>query len=158
MNQAKHNINIGIILVSLLFGTMAGVLAYKYLDYPMSYTDFIASSITWGGEGKTKEILMVFSFIFVTVISLYGLSRFLRWIEKEYDEKVANYYSNILIYASIPFVIWSGEQVLSKEIPNYSLLAFNVWIVMGGLLSSVISLRSNNINESKTTSTIYERV
>lgn len=147
MNQTSKNISIGSVLISLLFGVVAGVLAYKYMDYPLIYTDFIAGSVTWGGEGKSKDVSMIFGFMFLTLLSLFGLSQFQAWIKNQYDEKIANIFSIVLLYSSIPFVIWVGEQVLSKRVPTYSLLFFNAWIVLGGLITTFITLSNNDIKD-----------
>ncbi len=153
MEPTIKRINLGTILVSLLFGVISAVLAYKYMDYPLNYTDFIAGSITWGGEGKSKDIALIFSFILVTSLSLVGLGNFQNRINNKYNDKVSKYFSSTLLYVSIPFVIWTGEQVLSKRIPSYELLYFNAWIIFGGVIATFLVLNfSDKIAQENKTS------
>jgi len=134
-------INIGTVLVSLLFAVVGAVLAYRLMDYPLTYTDFIAGSITWGGEGKSKDVSLVFAFIVILSLSLVSLVQFQSWIHRKYNDSVVQDVSITLMYVSIPFVMWVGEQFLSKGIPNYQLLSFNAWIVLGGLIATFLVLR-----------------
>lgn len=153
MNQGHRNINTGTILVSLLFGVLGGALAYKFIDYSLTYTDFIAGSITWGGEGKSKDVSLILTFMIILSLSLVSLGRFQTWIQSKYNDKLAGCFSTTLMYISIPFVIWVGEQFLSKSIPNYELLFFNAWIVLGGLIATFFVLQSKNqLKENNATS------
>jgi len=136
-------INIGTVLVSLLFSVVGAVIAYRLIDYPLTYTDFIAGSITWGGEGKSKDVSLIFTFMIVLSLSLVSLGKFQNWIHSKYNDKAVECFSITLMYASIPFVIWIGEQFLSKRIPNYQLLFFNTWIILGGLIATFLVLRTN---------------
>jgi len=149
VEEFSKKINLGSILISLLFGVIAALLAYKYMDYPLIYTDFIAGSITWEGEGKSKEVSLVFSFILTVGLSLIALSKFQSWVSKNYNEKVSQYFSMTLLYSVIPFVIWFGEQVLSKRAPNFELLYFNAWIVLGGIIATLLILKPFNPSEEK---------
>lgn len=143
MDQISKNVNIGSILISLLLGVIGAYLAYKYMDYPLTYSDFIAGSITWGGEGKSKDVSMIFGFIIITSLSLLLISKFRTWIAFQYDLQVDKFFSIVLIYTSVPFVIWLGGQVFSKAVPNYDLLFFNAWIALGGILAVYIILKSH---------------
>ena len=75
MSQPKNNISIEAVLVSTLFGIVGGEAAYRLMDYPLTYTDFIASNITWAGEGKSKDVLLVFCFTLVSLFSLFWIDR-----------------------------------------------------------------------------------
>lgn len=140
MELALRKIDFGTVLVSLLFAIVCAVLAYNHMDYPLVYTDFTASRITWRGEGKTRDVSLVFTFMVVFSLSLITLYKLQTWIKNNYDIKAVECFSIVLMCASIPFVIWSGEQVLSKQIPNYDLLFFNSWIIAGGIISTFIIL------------------
>jgi hypothetical protein len=144
LEKVINKINLGTVLVSLLFGVISAVLAYKYLDTPLTYTDFIAGSITWGGEGKSKDVSLVFVFIAVTTLSLIGLGKYQSWIIEKYDDLIVKSFNTTLMYVSIPFVMWIGEQFLSKSVPNYDLLYFNAWIIFGGIIAAYLILNSIN--------------
>jgi len=148
MNQTSKNVTIGSMLISLLFGVVGAFLAYQYMDFPLTYTDFIAGSITWDGEGKSKDVSMIFGFMIIASLSLFGISKFRSWIESHYDEDAAQFFSIVLIYTSIPFVMWLGGQVLSKADPYYDPLFFYAWIVFGGMLTTYITLK-NYVNEKQ---------
>lgn len=137
-------INIGTVLVSLLFAVVGASVAYRFMDYPLIYTDFIAGSITWAGEGKSKDVSLVFAFIVVFSLSIVSLTQFQKWIYRKYNEKASEYFSVTLMYASIPFVMWLGEQILSKQIPSYQLLLFNTWVVFGGMIATFLVLRASS--------------
>lgn len=138
MNQSVKSFNIGTILISFLFGVVSAVLSYQYMDMPLTYTDFIAGSITWGGEGKSKDVSLIFTFILTSSLSIILLDKLQTWVNNKSNENVAKEFSIILLYTTIPFVIWIGEQFLSKGIPHYELLFFNAWIILGGISATFL--------------------
>ena len=148
MELALRKIDFGTVLVSLLFAIVCAVLAYNHMDYPLVYTDFTASRITWRGEGKTRDISLVFSFMFIFSLSLITLNKLQAWIKNNHDIKAVECFSIVLMCASIPFVIWIGEQILSKHIPNYDLLFFNSWVIVGGIIST-FTILNHQLNKDK---------
>ena len=143
MKNEIKKVNLGTLLTSLLFGMVMALFAYKYLDFPLSYSDFIAGSITWGGEGKSKEVSLVFVFISTVVLSLWVLSKQLTLFQK-HDTTLVKTFSLTLLYTSIPFVMWIGEQILTKRIPSYDIPCFNAWLLMGGLIATMIWMKSTS--------------
>jgi len=142
--MSMKKINIGTALVSLLFAVAGAVIAYRFVDYPLTYTDFIAGSLAWGDEGKSKDVSLVFAFIAIFSLSIVSLAQFQEWIYRKYNKKVAEYFSITLMYASIPFIMCIGEQVLSKNMPSDQLLRFNTWLVLGGLIATFLVLRGGS--------------
>jgi len=129
------------ILVSALFGIIAAVLAYKHIGWPQTYSDFIAGSITWGGEGKSRDVIFVFAFIASTSLSLVLLHSCLQKVADIYGDAIETHTSNTILYACVPFAIWAGGQVLSKNQPYYELLYFNAWIITAGIISMFVALK-----------------
>ncbi len=131
-------------LVSALFGIVSAVIVYRYVNSPLVYNDFIAGSLAWHAEGKSKDVMSIFMFIAVTVFSLVGLSRYQKRIALKHDAQIADSLNDVLMYGSIPFVVWVGEQVLHRSLLEFDLLFLNAWVILGGLVTSGILIKDKD--------------
>jgi hypothetical protein len=122
--------------------SLIGFIAYKVSSGFQEYVQFIVGQITWRAASKAQDynvlLGIVFGFFAAFVIFLDQSA----WLRRRINIHAAIEFHTLIVFASLPAVLWLGRLILTRE-TSLTLLGLSAFLIILVLLFSIIaSLKS----------------
>lgn len=133
----KIELNFSNIIISLLIAPLFAGIVPKLIDMKQSYKEFTVGTITFLGQSKNIDYIIILGFSFGFLVSYLALNKILHSVS--YEQYVKFKEKSIIV--SIPAIIWIGSLLFSKEL-NMTLLILSSTLQLYLIISYLI--QSNN--------------
>ncbi len=123
----------GFFVAALVLASALAKVAYKRLDLPQVYPEFIVGNITWAYENKFHDYAVLYALAFAFFFAVALIAVLAVRIERIAGPGSAGRLHDFLLVLCIPTALWIGGLVTTRS-ASFDLLALSQWCVGGGVL------------------------
>jgi len=134
----------GYFVGALIMACACGYTAYRGLDGPQKYPDFVPGAIVWMADYKTRDLWLLYAFLFGFLVNLAVIALLASALAHRAGPTTEASFHDVLIMACVPAAIWFAASLLSKH-DHLMPIGLSVVLITSLILtSSILSFRGRD--------------